>query len=166
MGGDPDVDKRAAFDETLRNSLAGNGFPSRNTPIGARNVTDILFLVGRLLFGGLFLYNGINHFTNFATLRGYCAYKGVPMPDVVTVLSGVWLTVSGVSVMAGFRPEVGLVMIALFLLGVTPKMHDFWKATDPQARMGDFVNFQKNFALLGAALALLLVPRPWPMSLG
>lgn len=129
-------------------------------------MTDILFLVGRLLFGGLFLYNGINHFTNYATLRGYCAYKKVPLPDVATVLSGLWLVISGASVVAGVRPEVGLVMIAVFLLGVTPKMHDFWTAHDPQARMGEFINFTKNFAMLGAALALLMVPRPWPMSLG
>jgi uncharacterized membrane protein YphA (DoxX/SURF4 family) len=128
-------------------------------------VTDILLLVGRLLFGGLFLYNGINHFTNYATMKGYTAYKGVPMPEVAAAASGLWLLISGASVMAGYRPEIGLAMIAVFLLVVTPKMHDFWKAQDATARMGDFVNFQKNFALLGAALALLAVPRPWPWSL-
>jgi putative oxidoreductase len=128
-------------------------------------VTDTLFLVGRLLFGGLFAYNGLNHFLNFSSIRGYTAYKGVPLPDVSTAISGVWLLVSGLSVIAGFRPEIGLAMIALFLLGVTPIMHDFWKVQDPQARMGEFINFTKNFALLGAALALLSVPRPWPMSL-
>lgn len=129
-------------------------------------MTDILFLVGRLLFGGLFLYNGINHFLNFSTTRGYTAYKGVPMPDVSTALSGVWLVVSGASVVAGFRPEIGLMMIALFLLVVTPMMHNYWAAHDPTARMGEFISFTKNFAMLGAALALLAVPRPWPMSLG
>jgi putative oxidoreductase len=126
----------------------------------------MLFLIGRLLFGGLFLYNGINHFLNYSTLRGYTAYKGVPMPDVSTVLSGAWLVISGASVVAGFRPEIGLAMIAIFLLGVTPVMHNFWTVQEPQARMGEFINFSKNFAMLGAALALLAVPQPWPMSLG
>ena len=37
-------------------------------------MTDILLLVGRLLFGGLFLYNGINHFQNRAAMTGYAAY--------------------------------------------------------------------------------------------
>ena len=129
-------------------------------------MTDILFLVGRLLFGGLFLYNGINHFLNYSNTRGYCAYKGVPMPDVATVVSGLWLTISGLSVMAGFRPDIGLVMIALFLLFVTPMMHNYWAAHDPTARLGEFINFTKNFAMLGAALALLAVPRPWPFALG
>ena len=127
-------------------------------------MTDILLLVGRLLFGGLFLYNGINHFLNFASTKGYCAYKGVPMPDVAVTLSGLWLIAGGASVMAGYRPDIGLVLIALFLLLVTPKMHDFWKATDPTHRMGEFINFTKNYALMGAALMMLALPRPWPYS--
>ena len=128
-------------------------------------MTEILFLVGRLLFGGLFLYNGINHFTNFAATKGYCAYKGVPTPDVAVAVSGIWLLAGGASVMAGYRPEVGLVLIALFLLLVTPKMHDFWTATDPQHQMGEFINFTKNYAMMGAALMMLALPRPWPYSL-
>ena len=128
-------------------------------------MTEILFLVGRVLFGGLFLYNGVNHFLNFAATKGYCAYKGVPMPDVAVVVSGLWLIAGGASVVAGVRPDVGLVLIALFLLLVTPKMHDFWTATDPQHRMGEFINFTKNYAMMGAALMMLALPQPWPYSL-
>jgi uncharacterized membrane protein YphA (DoxX/SURF4 family) len=128
-------------------------------------MTDVLLLIGRLLFGGLFLYNGINHFVNRAAITGYCAYKNVPMPALSAVLSGLWLLVGSLSVMAGVRPEIGLVMIAVFLAGVTPVMHNFWTVADPTARMGDEINFQKNMALLGAALALLALPRPWPFSL-
>jgi hypothetical protein len=34
-------------------------------------------------------------------------------------------------------------------------MHDFWRATDPNQKMNDMVNFYKNVALLGASLAFL-----------
>ena len=129
-------------------------------------MTDILLLVGRLLFGGLFLYNGVNHFINRAAMTGYSAYKGVPMPGASIIVSGLWLVVAGLSVMLGFRPEIGLVMIALFLAGVTPVMHNYWTASDPNARLGDLINFQKNLALLGAALVMLALPRPWPYSIG
>ena len=74
-------------------------------------MTDILVLIGRLLFGGLFLYNGINHFMARTALTGYAAFKGVPMPGVSIVISGVWLVIAGLSVMSGFRPEIGLAMI-------------------------------------------------------
>lgn len=128
-------------------------------------MTDILMLIGRLLFGGLFLYNGINHFQSRAAMTGYAAYKGVPMPAVAIVASGVWLVLSGLSVILGLRPEIGLLMAIIFLAGVTPMMHNFWIHTDANARMADSVNFQKNLALLGAALVMLAVPRPWAYSL-
>jgi putative oxidoreductase len=127
-------------------------------------LTEILFLAGRLLFGGLFVYNGVNHFRNYAAIRGYCAYKRVPMPGASAIISGVWLLVAGSSVVAGFRPELGLVLIALFLLVVTPMIHDFWTVADPAQRLGETINFTKNAALMGAALMMLLLPRPWPYS--
>jgi hypothetical protein len=33
-------------------------------------------------------------------------------------------------------------------------------------RQIDMINFMKNIALAGALMLLLLMPRPWPMSLG
>jgi uncharacterized membrane protein YphA (DoxX/SURF4 family) len=129
-------------------------------------MTDILLLVGRLLFGGLFLYNGINHFQNRAAMTGYAAYKGVPMPSLAIIGSGLWLVICGLSVILGLRPDVGLLMSVIFLAGVTPVMHNSWTASDPNARLADSINFQKNMALLGAALVMLAVPRPWPYSIG
>jgi uncharacterized membrane protein YphA (DoxX/SURF4 family) len=126
---------------------------------------DLLFLAGRVLFGGLFLYNGLNHVLHYEATRGYTAYKHVPLPAVATIISAVWLLTGGASVVTGFRPEIGLALIVAFLVVVTPKMHDFWAATDPALRMGDFINFQKNLALAGAGLMMLAIPRPWPYSL-
>jgi putative oxidoreductase len=127
-------------------------------------LSEILYLAGRLLFGGLFVYNGLNHFRNYAAIRAYCAYKHVLMPGPSAIVSGLWLVVAGTSVVVGFRPEAGLVLIVLFLLVVTPVMHDFWNITDPAQRLGEWINFQKNAALMGAALMMLLLPRPWPYS--
>ena len=128
-------------------------------------MTEILFLAGRLLFGGLFVHSGVNHFRNYAATRAYCAYKHVPVPGVSAIISGVWLLVAGSSVIVGFRPEVGLALIALFLLAVTPMMHDFWNIADPAQRQGEMINFTKNAALMGAALMMLSLPRPWTYSL-
>jgi hypothetical protein len=38
--------------------------------------------IGRALFGGYFLYNGINHFLNRRMLTDYARSKQVPMADV------------------------------------------------------------------------------------
>jgi putative oxidoreductase len=128
-------------------------------------VTDIALLAGRILFGGLFVLNGVNHFRNRAAMTGYTAHKGVPAPAAATVISGAWLLVSGLSIVLGVRPHLGALMVALFLLGVTPVMHNFWTVTDPMQRLGEFINFSKNAALLGAALMLLAIPSPWPYSI-
>ena len=44
-------------------------------------------------------------------------------------------------------------------------MHNFWTVEDAQMKMNDMINFTKNMALAGAALMLLALPRPWPLSL-
>lgn len=126
---------------------------------------EIIFAVGRVLFGGLFLFNGVKHFKNYAAVRGYCAFKHLPMPGASAIVSGLWLLVSGSSIVVGLRPEVGLVLIVVFLLVVTPVMHDFWNVADPGQRLGEKINFEKNAALMGAALMMLSLPRPWPYSL-
>jgi uncharacterized membrane protein YphA (DoxX/SURF4 family) len=121
-------------------------------------------LCGRAIFGGFFLYNGINHFLNREMMTGYSASKGVPYPEAAVTGSGAMLVLGGLSVLMGVRPKLGTSLISAFLLGVTPKMHDFWNVQDPQQRMGEQINFSKNVALLGGALIAAGVPEPWPAS--
>ena len=127
-------------------------------------MSDLALLLGRLLFGGLFVYNGLNHFRNRAAMTAYSAYKHVPAPAAATWLSGAWLLVSGLSIVLGVRPHAGALMVVVFLLGVTPVMHNFWTIADETQRLSEFINFSKNVALLGAALMLFSIPSPWPYS--
>lgn len=127
--------------------------------------TDTLFLAGRILLGGYFLVAGISHFRGARMMAGYTASKNVPAPMAAVLATGVLLALGGLSIITGVYPYVGLALIAVFLVGVTPTMHDFWTVKDPMQRMGERVNFQKNMALLGAIAALSVVGRPWPVSL-
>ncbi len=38
------------------------------------------------------------------------------------------------------------------------------RVEDPQQRQNEMVNFMKNMAMLGAAMALMAVEEPWPAS--
>jgi uncharacterized membrane protein YphA (DoxX/SURF4 family) len=128
---------------------------------------DVLFLIGRIVFGGYFLFNGMNHFRNRSMLTQYATSKGVPAPGLAVVGTGLLLLLGGLSVLLGFWPQYGLWLIAAFLIGVSPQMHNFWAVSDPNQKMADMVNFTKNMALLGAALMMLrLTGGPWPFSLG
>lgn len=122
------------------------------------------FLIGRVLFGGFFLYNGINHFRNREMLSQYAGAKKVPNPEIAVPATGALLLFGGASLLLGIKPKYGAAAILAFLLGVSPMMHDFWRAEDPNQRMNDQINFFKNLALLGAALALMSVREPWPVS--
>ncbi|MBV9609047.1 MAG: DoxX family protein [Acidobacteria bacterium] len=122
------------------------------------------FLLGRAIFGGFFLYNGINHFVQHKTLSQYAKSKNVPMADVGVAVSGVALIVGGTSILLGVKPKLGAAALIAFLASVSPTMHDFWHAEDATQRMNDTINFAKNMALLGGSLALLAVEEPWPAS--
>ena len=126
---------------------------------------DDLFLLGRVIFGGFFVFNGANHFLMNATFVQYAAAKGVPMPEIAVAVAGVLILAGGFSVLTGFQPYIGLSCIALFLIVVTPMMHNFWADTNPVERMNDFGHFLSNAALLGATLMMFVIPRPWPYSL-
>jgi uncharacterized membrane protein YphA (DoxX/SURF4 family) len=123
-----------------------------------------VFLIGRVLFGGFFIINGLNHFMSRSMMAQFAAAKGVPMPDVAVIAAGVLILFGGVSIVLGWQPELGIGAIVLFLVGVSFPMHDFWTESGSQ-RTVDFVNFTKNMALIGATLMLTAVPRPWPISI-
>jgi uncharacterized membrane protein YphA (DoxX/SURF4 family) len=80
--------------------------------------------------------------------------------------TGVLLLAGGLSMLLGIYAPVGIVLLIVFLLGVSIQMHSFWKVDDAQLKQIDMINFTKNMALIGALSMFLLLPRPWPMSLG
>lgn len=122
------------------------------------------FLIGRLVFGGFFLYNGINHLKSRKELTAYAQSKNVPKAELAVTATGLVLIGGGTSILLGVKPKLGVAAIAGFLAGVSPIMHNFWKIEDPQQRANEMINFSKNLALLGAALALMGVDEPWPVS--
>lgn len=123
-------------------------------------------LLGRMLFGGFFLYNAINHFQNREMLAGYAKSKGVGAPEVAVIGSGAMLLAGSLSLLTGIRPKIGASLIAAFLLGVSVRMHAFWEEEDPQQRLTEMVNFTKNLGLVGGALFAAAQPEPWPISPG
>ena len=130
------------------------------------NIYNIAFLIGRILVGGFFIIAGINHFVSHGMMTGYAKMKGTPAPAVAVAGSGLLLLLGGLSLLLGFHPTIGVILLLIFLIPTSFMIHNFWAVQDPQARMNDLVNFEKNIALIGFLLMTLLIARPWPMSLG
>jgi uncharacterized membrane protein YphA (DoxX/SURF4 family) len=122
-----------------------------------------LFLAGRILLGGFFLFSGARHFTGVTAMSAYAAAKGVPAPMAAVLVGGLLLLVGGVTLLLGILPRAGIAALMLFLVPVTIVMHGFWNETGT-ARVSDMSQFAKNVALMGSLLMLLAVPEPWPYS--
>src|SRR5262245_37472782 len=122
---------------------------------------SLLFLLGRILYGGFFVLGGLNHFQHLAMMSGFTASKGVPAAKAGVMTSGTLIIVGGLCVIFGWHVRFGLACIVLFLVPVTYLMHNYWVEADMMQRINQRVNFQKNVALLGAALMMLMIPRPW-----
>jgi uncharacterized membrane protein YphA (DoxX/SURF4 family) len=114
-----------------------------------------LLYIGRIIFGGYFIFGGINNFTKLEMMSGYAKSKGVPSPKLSVAFSGLLLLIGGLSVLFNIFPAIGFISLILFLVPVTLIIHAPWKVEDPQAKMGETINFMKNFALVGAVLILL-----------
>jgi putative oxidoreductase len=121
-------------------------------------------MIGRAVFGGFFLYNGINHFLQRRDLAGYAESKGVPAAQVAVPGSGILLILGGLSLLTGYKPKLGSALITAFLAGVTPSIHRFWTEQNPERRQIEMINFMKNVALVGGAMLAAGRPEPWPVS--
>jgi putative oxidoreductase len=126
---------------------------------------EIAFLIGRIIVGVYWLFNAFNHFTRGKMMVPYAKSKGVPMPEIAVPGTGLLLLIGGLSILTGLYPTLGALALVLFLLPVTFVMHNFWAIQDPQMKVIEMVNFNKNLALLGYSLMILAIPQPWPFSL-
>jgi putative oxidoreductase len=123
---------------------------SRRVELGS--VPRALVPVGRALFAAIFILSSFHHFS--AGTIAYAAQHHVPLASVAVPLSGVVALVGGLSILLGFHARIGAWLVVLFLVLVTPAMHDFWNVADPMMRADQMAHFLKNVALLGGALLI------------
>jgi putative oxidoreductase len=164
--GDPLMPERVSVDYTALETRMAEPELRDRAQRSRSALETTAHLAGRAIFGGFFLYNGINHFRNREMLAGYASSKKVPAADAAVIASGVMMVAGGLSLLTGAQPKIGAASIAGFLLGVSPTMHAYWNEQDPQQRMHEMVNFTKNVALIGGALLAAGQPEPWPWSVG
>lgn len=124
------------------------------------------FLAGRILFGGILAFMGLNHFMKTDSLTEYAEYKGVPAPRMAVVFAGLLLVLGGLSVAFGAYVWLGTLSLLLFFIVATFQMHDFWNFDDPEQKQQQRTNFLKNLVILGGTLALFaLSSTAWPYAL-
>ena len=121
-------------------------------------------MIGRLILAFYWLHAAYGHIFSAKHMVGYAQSKGVKSPMLAIVGSGVLALIGGLSLLLGVATTWGIAALVVFLIGVSFKMHPYWKEQDPMAKMGDRIQFWKNMAILGGLLAMLAIPMPWPWA--
>jgi len=130
---------------------------------------DFLYLIGRILFGLIFVGSGLNHLTKLEATAQYAAAKGLPNAKAMAAISGLMILLGGLSVIFGLLMEIGTWLLIAFLLSAAFTMHAFWKETDPGARQNEQAHFMKDLSMAGAALILYWLVQTTgygPMTMG
>lgn len=118
---------------------------------------NVVLLIARIVFASLFLMSALGHLTKTQQMGAYAKTKGVPFPVFSTAASGILLAAGGLSVLLGVWGDLGSLLLIVFLIPTNYYMHDYWKQEQGPGRQGNQVNFNKNAALIGAALAFFVV---------
>lgn len=123
-----------------------------------------LLLAGRILFGLVIAFTGLNHLLDAESMIGYAKAKGVPAASLAIPVSGAVLLFGGLGIVLGVFSVLAAAALVVFFVVVTPKMHDFWNVPEDQ-KQGEINSFLKNVGLLGASLVFLaLGVSSWPYA--
>ncbi len=111
-------------------------------------------MVGRFLIALIFLLSGLGKIGGFAQTAGFMASKGLPMAEVLLVLSIVIEIGAALMLIVGWQARLGAAALFLWMIPVTLVFHNFWAAPADQQQI-EMVNFLKNLSITGALLYIM-----------
>ena len=115
------------------------------------NLTNYAALAGRILIAAIFIISGFGKIGGFDGTAGYMASKGLPIPQVLLVLTILLELVGGILLVVGFKTRWVALAFALWLIPTTLIFHAFW-GLDAKEAMTQQIQFLKNVAIMGGML--------------
>jgi putative oxidoreductase len=110
-------------------------------------------LLGRILIALIFVIAGFGKIGGFAGTVGYIASKGLPLPQVVAVLTICIEIGGGLALMFGFHTRWAAFGLAVFTVLAGLIFHNFW-AVPEAMKVAQQTNFMKNLSMAGGMLVL------------
>ena len=117
------------------------------------NTINVAALVGRILLALIFVIAGFGKISGFEGTVGYMASKGLPMPQVLLVLTILLELGGGLLLIIGWKVRWVTLAFFLWLIPTTLIFHKFWgiEAAQVQDQMNHFL---KNVSIMGGMLLL------------
>lgn len=109
---------------------------------------SVAVLAGRVMLSAMFILAGYGKLTAVGATAGWFESLGLPMPYVVTILTGLLELVGGVAILVGFQTRIAALAIAAFTIAATLVAH-----TDLADQVQQLF-FMKNLAIAGGLLVL------------
>lgn len=107
-------------------------------------------LIGRILLSTIFIIAGFKKITGFTVTAGMMASKGLPMAEILLVLTILIELGGGLMILTGWKARWAATAIFLFIIPVTAVFHPVW--SDP----GQFNSFYKNLAIMGGMMYIMV----------
>ncbi len=121
-------------------------------------------LIGRVLLSVIFLLSGWGKIGGFQQTVGYMASKGLPLTEVLLVLTIAIELGGGLMLLLGWRARWAALVIFLWLIPTTLIFHAFW-AADAAQMQSQWVNFMKNLSIMGGMMYVVAFgPGPYSLS--
>ncbi|HEX9181163.1 MAG TPA: DoxX family protein [Burkholderiales bacterium] len=118
---------------------------------------------GRILLALLFVIAGYGKIGGFSGTAAYMASQGLPMSEVLLVVTIAIELGGGLMIMLGWKARWAALAIFLFIIPTTLMFHQFWMADAAQAQ-NQMNHFLKNLAIMGGML-YIVAHGPGPFSL-
>jgi putative oxidoreductase len=122
-----------------------------------------LYVLGRILISAIFIPAGVTKALNFAKTAQMMAGKGLPLPELLLVLTILIETGGGLMLLLGIYARFTALVYFVWLIPVTLVFHRFW-GIDPAQVQGQYINFMKNVAIMGG-MATIMAAGSGPLSL-
>jgi putative oxidoreductase len=111
----------------------------------------ILWFVGRLLLGSLFVVSGVHHFFILPGITQALAARGVPAAKLVLLSGSVFQILAGLALILGFYPAWAALGLVVFTVAASVLLVNFWDMEGP-ARASAINTWQSNLAIIGGLL--------------
>lgn len=118
------------------------------------DAAGVVLLIGRIAFCALFLVAAVGNFTRGQMMIAQARSKKVPLAGLAGWPAGVYQIVACVSVAVGIWPDIGAILMGIYVVPLAFYVHNYWTVKDPAQRQQQAFGFYRNVSLLGGAIFL------------
>lgn len=120
-------------------------------------VEHVIMLLGRLAISAFFLWTAFEKIKHWKMAADFLKTKKVPYVSYVLPVSVALQAVGGISILFGLYTHLGALLLLIYMVPHTYKMHDFWNIESSQERGMAQLGFMKDVAIIGGLLILLAI---------